>query len=113
MHDHRGGFLNLFSHRLHHLSRERWREIFRIYGMDRGYLLSDIGFARSACLCDTASGDYYPYAGFSPQMGSPQTDRALDDPDLALCLGHRRARIFDALQVVSAGGVTRNLALSH
>ena len=81
--------------------------------MDRGYLLSDTGFARSACLCDTASGDYYPYAGFSPQMGSPQTNRALDDPDLALCLGHRRARIFDALQVVSARGVTRNLALSH
>jgi hypothetical protein len=37
----------------------------------------------------------------------------LDDPDLALCLGHRRARVFDALQVVSARDVTPNLALSH
>ena len=113
MHDHRGGFLDLFPHRLRRLSRERWREIFRIYGMDRGYLLSATGFARSACRCDTALGDYHAYSGFSPQMGSPQTNRALDDPDLALCLGHRRARVFNALQVVSARGVTPNLALNH
>ena len=31
-----------------------------------------------------------------------RSDRALDGADLALCLCHRRARLFDALQVVSA-----------
>jgi hypothetical protein len=37
----------------------------------------------------------------------------LDDPNLALCLGHGRARVLDSLQVVSASGVTANLALDH
>jgi hypothetical protein len=37
----------------------------------------------------------------------------LDHPDLALCLGHGRARVFDALQVVSSRSMTPNLALSH
>jgi hypothetical protein len=37
----------------------------------------------------------------------------LDDPDLALRLGHGRAGVFDALQVVPAGGMTPNLALSR
>jgi hypothetical protein len=37
----------------------------------------------------------------------------LDDPNLALRLRHRRVRVFDALQVVSARGVTPNLALGH
>ena len=113
MHDYRGGFLDLFPDGLHHLSRERWREIFRIYWMDRRDLLSDTGFTRSARLCDAAFGDYHAYSGFPPQMGSPQADCALDDPDLALCLGHRGARVFDALQVVSARGMTPSLALSH
>ena len=81
--------------------------------MDRRNLLSNPGFARSACLCDAASGDYHIGSGFSPQMGSPQANRALDNPDMALRLGYRRARVFDALQVVSARGVTPNLALSH
>ena len=81
--------------------------------MDRCHLLSDLGFARSACLSDAASGDYHTYSGFSPQMESPQADRALDDPDLALRLGHRRAGLFDALQVVSARDVTPNLALGR
>lgn len=81
--------------------------------MDRCHLLSDSGFARSACRGDATFGDYHAYSGFSPQMGSPQANCALDNPDLALRLGHRRARIFDALQVVSTGGVMPNLALSH
>ena len=81
--------------------------------MDRHYLLSDTGFARSACLCDAASGDYHTRSGYSPPMGSPQADRTLDYPNLALRLRHRRARVFDALQVVSARGVTPNLALGH
>ena len=81
--------------------------------MDRGNLLPDTGVARSPCFCDAASGDYHIGSGFSPQMGSPQANRALDNPDMALRLGYRRARVFDALQVVSARGVTPNLALSH
>ena len=113
MHDHRRGFLDLFPDWLHHLSRERWRKILGIHGVDRRYLLSDIGFARSACLCDAASGDYHTCPGYSPPMGSPQADRTLDDPNLALRLPHGRARVFDALQVVSARGVTPNLALGH
>ena len=36
-------------------------------------------------------------------MGPARTDRALDGPDLALCLCHRRARLFDAIQVVPSG----------
>jgi len=81
--------------------------------MDRRNLLSDTGVARSACFCDAASGDYDARAGFSPPMGSPQANRALDNPNLALRLSHRRVRVLDALQVVSAGGVTSNLALDH
>ncbi len=38
-------------------------------------------------------------------MGSSQTDRALDDPNLAIRLGHRRVCVFDALQMVSSGSV--------
>lgn len=81
--------------------------------MDRSSLLPDTGVARFACFCDAASGDYYARSGFSPPMGSPQANRALDDSYLALRLGHRRARVLDALQVVSARGVTANLALDH
>jgi len=33
-------------------------------------------------------------------MGPARADRALDGPNLALCLSHGRARVFDALQVV-------------
>ena len=79
--------------------------------MDRGNLFPDTSVARFACLCDATSGDYHTRSGFSPPMGSPQADRALDDPNLALRLGHGRARVLDALQVVSARGVTANLAL--
>ena len=81
--------------------------------MDRCHLLSDPGFARFACLCDIASGDYHAYSGFSPQMGSAQANCALDNPDLALRLSHRGGGVFDALQVVSTRDVTANLALSH
>lgn len=81
--------------------------------MDRGNLLPDTGVARFACFCDAASGDYHARSGFSRPMGSPQANRALDDPNLALCLGHGRARVLDSLQVVSASGVTANLALDH
>jgi hypothetical protein len=37
----------------------------------------------------------------------------LDDPNLALRLGHGCAGVLDALQVASARGVTANLALNQ
>jgi hypothetical protein len=76
-------------------------------------LFSDTGIARSACFRDPPSGDYDAPSGFSPQMGSAQANRALDDPNLALRLSHRGVRVLNALQVVSPGGLTSNLALDH
>src|SRR5207245_10164461 len=38
-------------------------------------------------------------------MGSPQADRALDDPNLAIRLRHRRVCVFNALQMVSSRNV--------
>ena len=81
--------------------------------MDRRNLLSNTGVARSTCFCDAASGDYHAGSGFSAPMGSPQANRALDSPNLALRLSHGRVRVLGALQVVSARGVTANLALDH
>ena len=113
VYDHRRGLFDLFSDGLHHLSRECRRKIFGIYGMDCRYLFPDTSYARPACFCNAASGDYHPYSSVSSPMGSPQANRALDDPNLALRLSHRRAGVFDALQVVSTRGVTSNLALDH
>ena len=113
MYDHRRNFLGLFPDGLYYLPRERRRKIFGIHRVDRRNLLSDTGIARSACFCDSPSGDYHARPGFSPQVGSPQANSALDDPNLALCLSHRGVRILNALQVVSAWGVTSNLALDH
>jgi len=81
--------------------------------MDCRCLFSDTGYACIACFCDAASGGYHPYSGVSAAMGSPQANRALDDPDLALCLSHRRACVFGALQMVSFGRLTPNLALGR
>ena len=113
MHDYRRDFVGLFPDWLHHLSRERWRKIVGIHGMDRRNLLSDSGVARSAGVCDAAVSHFDACAGFSSPMGPPQADRALDDPNLALCLSHRCACLPDALQMVSAGDVTANLALGR
>ena len=74
--------------------------------MDRGDLLSDIGFACSARLCHVASGNFDADPGFSSPVGSPSADCTLDDPNLALCFSHWRACLFDALQMVSTGSVT-------
>jgi len=106
VHDHGRGFLSLFSNGLHHLSRERRRKIVGIHRLDCRLLLPDTRFARSACLCDVASRDFDACSGFSSPMGPAQVDRALDHPNLAVCLGHRRACVFDALQMVSSGTVT-------
>ena len=107
MHDRSCVVVDLFFGWLHHLSRPSRREIFGIYRLDRCRLLPDTGFARSACFRDFAPGDLDAYPGFSPPMGPAQADRTLDDPDLALRLGHRGACLFDALQMVSSGDVTQ------
>ena len=70
-------------------------------------LLSDPGLARSAGLCDAAVGHFDACSGFSSTMGPAQADRALDDPNLAVRLGDRCNRVFDALQMVSSGNVTK------
>ena len=105
MHDHSRDLIGLFFGWLHHLSRASRRKIFGIHRLDRRRLLSDTGFARSACLCDFTPGDFDAYPGFSPPVGPAQTDRTLDDPDLALRLDHRGVCVFDALQMVSSGNV--------
>ncbi len=81
--------------------------------MDRRSLLPHTGITRSARLRDSPSGDYNAHSGFSPQMGSPQENRALDHPNLALRVSHRRACVLDALSVVSPKGVRSILALSR
>src|SRR5438477_11014964 len=58
---------------------------------------------RSPCVCDVAAGCHDARSGFPPPMGPAHADRALDGPDLALCLCHRRARLFDAIHVVPSG----------
>ncbi len=40
-------------------------------------------------------------------MGSSQADRAVDDPNLAVRLGHRGICLLDALQMVSSRNVAR------
>ncbi len=47
-------------------------------------------------------GDRDSRAGVSTPLGSTSPDRPLDDADLALCFGHRRARLFHALPLVPA-----------
>ena len=75
--------------------------------MDRGGLLSDPCLARSAGVCDAALGHFDPYSGFSSPMGPAQADRALDDPNLAVRVGYRRSRLFNALQMVPSTGALR------
>src|SRR5215471_10044459 len=114
MHDHSPHFVSLFFNWLHHLSCARWREIFGVYRLARGGLLSDPGLARSAGVCDAAIGHYDACSGLSSPMGPSQTDRALDDPNLALCVRHRSSRLFDALPMVpSAGALTRDELVNH
>ena len=107
MHDRSRDLVGLFFGRLHYLSRPGRRKIFGIHRLDRGRLLPDTGFARSACLCHIASGDFDACSSFSAPMGSAQADRTLDDPDLALRFCDRRTRLFNALQVVSPRHVMR------
>ena len=78
--------------------------------MARRRLFSDTGFARFACFRDAAAGDSNACPGFPSKMGSSQADRAMDDPNLAVRLGHRRVCVLDALQMVSAGNVMQAIA---
>ena len=107
MHDHSRHLVGLFFGWLHYLSRPSRREIFGIHRLDRRRLFPDTGFARSACFCDAASSCFDACSGLSSPMGSTQTDRALDDSDLALRLGHRGVCVFDALQMVPPGCALR------
>ncbi len=105
LHDHSGGFIHIFSRRLHHLSCAGRRKIVGIHRLDCRRLLPDTGFACSACLCDVASCDCDACSGLSSPMGSTQAHRALDGPYLVVRLGHRRACLFNALQMVPPGNV--------
>ena len=102
MHDPSGGVVGLFFARLHRLSRSSRRKIVGIHRLDRRYLLPDTGFARAACFCYVAPGDFDPCSGLSPPMGPAQTHCALDDTNLAVRVDHRGACVFDALQMVSS-----------
>ena len=82
--------------------------------MAGGGLLSDPGLARSAGVCDAAVGHFDTGSGFSSPMGPTQTDRALDDSNLALCVRHRGCRLLNALPVVpSADALTRDGLANH
>jgi hypothetical protein len=105
VHDHSRDFVGLFPGFLHHLSRARGRKIVGIHGMDRRDLLSDTGFACSACFCHVASGDFDAHSSFSSPVGSTPAHCPLDDTNLALCLRHRCVCVLDALQMVSTAGV--------
>ena len=104
VHDYGPPLVCLFSDWLHHLSCARWREIFRIYRLARGGLLSHTSFARSAGVCDAALGHFDACSGFSSPMEPAQADRALDDPNLALRVGYRSFRLLNALQMVPPTG---------
>jgi hypothetical protein len=115
VHDHSAVLVRLFSGWLHHLSRARGREIFRIHRLDCGGLLSDSRLARSVGVCDAAVGHFDACSGFSSQMGPAQVDRALDNPNLALRVNHRSSRLPNALPMVSstyALGDVRSAVLS-
>ena len=105
LHDHGRGLIDLFPGWLHRLPCPSRRKIFGIQRLDRCRLLPNTGFARSACFCHVASRDCDSGSGFSSPMGSPQANRSLDDPNLAIRLGHRGVCIFDALQMVSSWSV--------
>ena len=112
MHDHSGDFIDIFSGRVHRLSRARWRKIDAFHSARDGApaLFRNVDFTRPARLRDVALGDFDPHSGVSPPLGPPSAHRTVDDPNLALCLSDRGAGVFDALQMVSfAKSCTRPL----
>ena len=102
VHDRGHHFIDLFSRRLHCLSRSCRRKIVRLSRMAGCDLLSDIGFACSAGIRDLAARDPNSDSGFSPPVGSTSPAWPVDDADLALRFGDRRACLSDALQMVPA-----------
>ena len=68
------------------------------------------GLARSAGVCDAAVGHYDACSGFSSPMGPAQANRALDDPDLAVRVGHRSSRLLNALPMVPSTGALTAVA---
>ena len=102
LHDNSIDLIGGFPGRLHRLSRARRRKIVGLQRVDRRYLLSDAGFARSACVCDVAFGDFDAHPGFLQALGPPSAHRPLDDTNLALCLCDGCAGVLHALQMVSS-----------
>ena len=107
VHDYSTRLVYLFSDWLPHLSCTRWGEILRIHWLARWDLLSDAGLPRSFGVCDAAVGHFDACSGFPSQMGPAQADRALDDPNLVVCVGYRRSSLLNALPMVPS---TRSLS---
>src|ERR1044071_3900259 len=97
----RGSWLvYLFSDWLHHLSCAHRRKVLRIQWLARGDLLSCPRFPRSVGVCDAAARHFNAYPGVSTAVGPAQADRALDHPDLAVCICDRSPCVSDALPMV-------------
>src|SRR5207244_13391937 len=75
---------------------------FRLYRIDRVDLFPASHHPRVARVCHAAAGDRDAGAGVPAPVGSTSPAWALDDADLALCFGHRRARLFHPLSLVPA-----------
>src|SRR5260370_14706333 len=104
MHDHGCDCIHIFSHRVHRLPRARRRKIdpFHCAWNGASALFCNVDFAHPARLRDVALGDFDPHSSVPPPLGPPSAHRALDDPNLALCLSDRGAGVFNALQMVSS-----------
>ena len=75
-----------------------------IHRLARGGLLSDSCLARSSGVCDLAIGHSYARSSFSSPMGPAHTNRALDNPYLAVRVGYRRSSLLNALQMGPSTG---------
>jgi hypothetical protein len=113
VHDHGLDRVHWFSRRLHRVSLGGGREILRLQRIDRLDLFSNPDHARLTRVHHAAAGDRYPRAGFSAALGQTSPPRPLDDADLALRFGDRRARLFHALSLVPAAIRPVQLELLH
>lgn len=102
MHDCRDHFIDPVPDRLYRLSRPCRREVIRLPRLAGGGLLSDTRFTRSPRLRHPAASDPYAHPRLRATVGPTSAHRPMDDADLALCLGNRRSRVPDALQMVSS-----------
>ena len=84
------------------LSRARRGKILRLYRAHGVDLFSDVDLTHPARLRHTPARHYDARSRFPAPLGPASTNRALDDADLALRVGHRRACLPHALQMVPA-----------